>query len=78
MPLLMSLEGPQLSAIDEIRASLYAVPSKNMWKANAQLSGLFDPFTAKPWLVAGGLVLGMWLAGSTKGRALVSKFRKRR
>jgi hypothetical protein len=78
MPQIMSLEGPQLRAVDTIRGQLYGTLPRPYWRAHAELQGMFDPVVnpikAHPWAALGGLLLGMWLAGSSKGRSLVAKY----
>lgn len=37
------------------------------------LHGLFTPVTAHPVLAIGGILFGAWLAGSSRGRALVRR-----
>ncbi len=39
------------------------------------LDGLFTPLADHKWAVIAGVLLGGWLAGSSRGRALVSRVR---
>lgn len=41
------------------------------------LHGLFTPVTSHPVLAIGGILFGAWLAGSSRGRALVRRVRRR-
>jgi hypothetical protein len=60
----MSLEGPQLSRFDEIRAQLNATP----------LGAFTMPFAQyRPLVLIGGLILGAWLAGSKTGQGWLRK-----
>lgn len=77
MPYVMSLEGPQLRNLDELRGQLYAAAPRRFWRASAALNGMFDPFMLNKLWVGAGLVLGAWLAGSAKGRSLVAKVARR-
>jgi len=74
MPYIMSLEGPQLATVDELRAELYANIPKGVWRLGAELRGITDPIKAHPLAIVGGLILGAWLAGSIKGQALVRRY----
>lgn len=74
MPVLMSLEGPQLSRLDEIRGQLAQATPKPILRASVQFQGLVDPWKAHPWVFVLGLVGGIFLAGTTMGRGLVSKY----
>lgn len=73
MPQIMSLEGPRISEIDRIRGQLYAATPRPIW----QLSGLFDPIKVYPLWAIGGVLLGAWLAGTTRGQQLVRKIRRK-
>lgn len=42
------------------------------------LQGLFTPVTAHPVLAIGGILFGAWLAGSSRGRALVRRVSRRK
>lgn len=66
MPTLMSLEGPRVSHLDDIRSQLYAATPRPLWRASATLNGLLDPFTAHPWVLVLGIIGGAWLAGRKK------------
>jgi hypothetical protein len=73
MPHLMSLEGPRVDRIAQLRGQLYSAIPRPAWA----LSGIFDPFMLNKLWVGVGVVLGMWLAGSKKGQELVAKVAKR-
>lgn len=70
----MSLEGPRLTELDRVRSELYARTPRPLF----QLSGLFDPLKVYPLWAVGGVLLGAWLAGTTRGQSLVRKLRKRK
>jgi hypothetical protein len=73
MPALMSLEGPRVTHLDEIRNQLYAATPRSWWRAQASLKGFTEPFIAHPvWLLL-GIFGGMWLAGSKTGQTLIAK-----
>ena len=63
MPSIMSLEGPRVTHLDEIRSQLYAATPRSLWRTHATLSGLLDPFTAHPWILVLGIIGGAWYAG---------------
>ncbi len=86
MPMLMSLEGPQLSAVERFRVQ----PPKSWVKAHARLlNGLgatvpppvppmppvtfFGALMAHPVVLVLGVFGGFWLAGSKTGRGLFQK-----
>jgi hypothetical protein len=73
MPSIMSLEGPQITHLDEIRSHLYAATPRGLWG----LRGFTEPFLAHPLILALGIIGGAWLAGSKTGQGLVSKFAKK-
>lgn len=70
MPLVMQLEGLNRGHLAEIRTRLNT-------GGQARLNGLFDPITSRPLVVAGGVLIGMWLAGSAAGRGIVKRVVKR-
>jgi hypothetical protein len=74
MPLVMQLEGLNQGHLAEIRSRLNGVDHQSWWNAPVQLNGLFDPVVSRPVVVIGGLVLGMWLAGSATGKSLVKRY----
>jgi hypothetical protein len=75
MPVVMSLEGPPLAPWARFQDRAYMMLPKPFWRASAELHGVFDPVKAHPLLAVGGVLFGMWLAGSTKGRRLVRRAR---
>lgn len=59
---------------------MHALTTKAVTRSGAPLRGLglFQPIQGHPWLVIGGVLLGAWLAGSSKGRALTKRYLPRR
>lgn len=74
----MSLEGPRVSHLAEIRSQLYAATPRGWWRTQGALQGVFDPFKAHPWFLLFGVLGGAWLAGSKTGQSLTSRFIKKR
>lgn len=73
MPKILTLEGPKLGHIAELRSQLYSATPKSWWRTEAQLMGLLDPVKANPFWVVAGLLVGAWLAGSKRGQEFLGK-----
>lgn len=73
MPTVMSLEGPRVSHLNEIRSQLYAATPRVWWRAQATLNGFTEPFIAHPWIFLFSIFGGLWLAGSKTGQTLIAK-----
>ncbi len=77
MPQLMSLEGPQLSRVDQIRGQLYAAAPKRWLRGTGMgdtfLTPYVSPFVSHPVVFALGIVAGFWLAGSKAGQKLLKR-----
>lgn len=74
MPAIMSLEGPQLSRIQTIRAQLNAPQwSRRQGEINGLGASFLDPLITHPVVFAIGIVAGFWLAGSAAGQKLLKK-----
>lgn len=73
MPYLMALEGPRVDRMAQLRGELYSTVPRPFWRASSMLNGVLDPFMLNKLWVGAGIVIGAWLAGSAKGRSLVSR-----
>lgn len=73
MSKIMSLEGPSMRALAAYQGNVDFETPNHAVKATWQLSGILDPIVNYPGWAIGGLVLGMWLAGTATGRSVVAK-----
>lgn len=76
MPHIMSLEGPQLARLGQLRGQLYAVAPKPFRRVGVALNGFLDPIVlpvkAHPWMFLVGLIGGAYyftIKGKSKGKA---------
>lgn len=77
MARVMTLDGLNETNLREIRARLDGVGQSELswWSRPMGLGGILDPIKLYPlWLIA-GLLGGAWLAGSARGRRLLSRRR---
>lgn len=72
MAMIMTLEGPQIGGLSD---------GPRLAGLRGQLYGTGLGFTSvvmtNPLIVAGGFLLGMWLAGSASGQKIVKRYTKR-
>ncbi len=74
------LEGFWQDVTDTMADAASRVGSIFSAKAPAQrvikrpLRGALDPITTRPWIVIVGIGLGMWLAGSERGKKLTKSY----
>jgi hypothetical protein len=70
MARVMTLDGLGQARVSEIRARLDQA-GLGWWRQPVGLQGMFDSISPL-WLLS-GLIAGAWLAGSSKGRALIGR-----
>jgi hypothetical protein len=69
MPLIMSLEGPKLAGAPWSPAPRPFMPGE------LGVPAILQPFQTHAAWTIGGLLLGLWLAGSTPGQGVINRVR---